>query len=78
MRVNSCEVGLIALSTPALLWMSPAPARSPEDTVFIDSHIARRQYSSILRWENPTGRNSNEKHSYGRLLSLSLLDYCAR
>jgi hypothetical protein len=34
MRVKSCEVALIALSTSALSWMSPAPARSPEGAVF--------------------------------------------
>jgi hypothetical protein len=33
MRVKSCQLALIALSTPALLWMSPAPTRSPEDAV---------------------------------------------
>ena len=30
-----------------------------------------------MKWENPVGRISDKKHSYGRLLSLSLLDYCA-
>jgi len=34
MRVKSCELAFIALSTSALLWMSPPLARSSEDTVF--------------------------------------------
>lgn len=34
MRIKSRELALIALSTSALLWMSPALSRSFEDTVF--------------------------------------------
>jgi hypothetical protein len=34
MPVKSCELALIALSNSALLRMSPALARSSEDTVF--------------------------------------------
>ena len=34
MRIKSRELALIALSTSALLWMSPALSPSFEDTVF--------------------------------------------
>ena len=34
MRIKSRELALIASSTSALLWMSPALSRSSEDTVF--------------------------------------------
>ena len=34
MRIQPCELVLIALSTSALLWMSPASARFSKDIAF--------------------------------------------
>jgi hypothetical protein len=34
MRIQPCELALIALSTSALLWMSPASARFSKDIAF--------------------------------------------
>lgn len=77
MRVKSCELALIASSTSALLRMSPALARSPEDTVFYRFAYRASRVPIDFDMEKSNGRISDEKHSYGRLLSLSLLDYCA-
>lgn len=37
MRITPCKSALIALSTSALLWMSPALFRSSEDIAFYRS-----------------------------------------
>jgi hypothetical protein len=56
MRVKSCELAFIALSTSALLWMSPALARSSEDTVFY--RVANR--ASIVPIDFEMGKSSWE------------------
>lgn len=77
MRIKSCELALVALFTSARLWMSPALARSSEDTVL--SRFAYRASRVFIDFdvEKSKGWISDEKYSYVRLLPLSLLNYCA-
>jgi hypothetical protein len=77
MRIKFYALALIASSTSAFLWMSPALARFSEDTVFYRFAYRASRVLTDFDTKNPNGRMSDEKHSYGRLLSLSLLDYCA-
>jgi hypothetical protein len=56
MRIKSCKFALIALSTSALLWMSPALARPSEDTV--SYRFAYR--ASIVPIDFDMGKSSSE------------------
>ena len=43
MRMNSCELALLALSASALLWMNPALAQSSQDSGKLKIHVEPKQ-----------------------------------